>query len=80
MFRALPAYQPDDNLLATIGAPGGLMDGGTPISDAPTMPSGITFLDQFVDHDITSRLVGQYLEGPGTGCRQVCARAMRLSR
>jgi hypothetical protein len=53
MFRALPAYQPDDDLLAAIGAPGGLMDGGTAISDAPTMPSGMTFLGQFVDHDIT---------------------------
>jgi hypothetical protein len=53
MFRNLPPYAPPDQLLVEIGGPGGLMDGGTTTSNAPTMPSGMTFLGQFVDHDIT---------------------------
>ncbi|MYZ47919.1 peroxidase [Rhizobiales bacterium L72] len=40
--------------LSEVGEKGGIMDGGGAANpDNPAMPSGITFLGQFLDHDIT---------------------------
>jgi len=52
MFRALPAFVPDDATLTALAdsmadAPAG------PDGDNPDIPSGYTYLGQFVDHDIT---------------------------
>lgn len=40
---------------ATLGAPGGTMDGGqtTPDQNNPEIPAGFTYLAQFIDHNIT---------------------------
>lgn len=56
LFPSLPPFTPDPAALAQLGAKGGPMDGGAPNTnpDHPNnLPSGFTFLGQFVDHDIT---------------------------
>ena len=53
MFGKLPsAYTPVDRL-QTIGASGGPMDGGKKNDPTSTVPVGLVFFGQFVDHDIT---------------------------
>ena len=53
MFGSLqPAYTPVD-ILRTIGKPGGPMDGGKKNEPTDTIPVGLVFFGQFVDHDIT---------------------------
>ena len=52
MFRELPAFAPSDAALKALAdsmadAPAG------PAGDNPDLPSGYTYLGQFVDHDIT---------------------------
>ncbi|HET7718847.1 MAG TPA: hypothetical protein VFK43_02690, partial [Acidimicrobiales bacterium] len=52
MFRELPAFAPSDATLKALAdsmadAPAG------PAGDNPDIPSGYTYLGQFVDHDIT---------------------------
>lgn len=47
-----PAYTPA-NVLKTLGAPGGPMDGGAAKSRTDSVPVGHVFFGQFVDHDIT---------------------------
>lgn len=52
MFRNLPVFehQPDD--LAALAAK--VTDqGGAPLAENPDIPSGYTYLGQFIDHDIT---------------------------
>lgn len=56
MFPNLPVRPPTGLGLATkLGLPGGLMDGGqtTKEQENPEMDAGITFLGQFIDHNIT---------------------------
>ncbi|MGH3624726.1 MAG: peroxidase family protein, partial [Sciscionella sp.] len=52
---------------AQFGAPGGLMDGGqtTLEQDNPNLPSGFTYLGQFIDHNITfdaTSVLGQQVD------------------
>ncbi|MDQ6725663.1 MAG: peroxidase, partial [Actinomycetota bacterium] len=52
MFRTLPAFAPSDDVLAALAD--SMAD--TPVGpegDNPDIPSGYTYLGQFVDHDIT---------------------------
>lgn len=56
MFPGLPPRPPGGLALAAkLGLPGGLMDGGQTTHDQenPEMDAGITFLGQFIDHNIT---------------------------
>ncbi len=53
MFRNLPSYEPSDDVIAAcvaqlLEAPGGGAD-----LDNPAIPSGFTYLGQFIDHDLT---------------------------
>lgn len=51
MFRHLPVFELEDlSLLAPIA--GKMVSGGRP-KDNPAIPSGYTYLGQFIDHDIT---------------------------
>ncbi len=49
---APPLYTDPDVLRAT-GAPGGAMDGGTGSTATASVPVGMVFFGQFIDHDIT---------------------------
>lgn len=52
MFPDLPAYQPPDEALVALAA--SMQDPNLPENDNPTgVPSGFTYLGQFLDHDIT---------------------------
>ena len=51
MFRALPAFAPSDAALTALADTIGDAPGAT--GDNPEIPSGYTYLGQFVDHDIT---------------------------
>ncbi len=73
LFPTLPPFAADTHLirdaLVELGAPGGPMDAGDPVSDPitlitdpakrvnnpdnPTLTAGFTFLGQFLDHDMT---------------------------
>lgn len=54
MFADLPPLFTDPRVLERLGAPGGPMDeGAPPASLAQTVPVGMVFFGQFVDHDIT---------------------------
>ena len=50
MFRNLPVFHTDENELIELADS---MSGGGRDLDNPTIPSGFTYLGQFVDHDIT---------------------------
>jgi hypothetical protein len=52
MFRALPPFAPTDAALATLADSMADTPAG-PAGDNPDIPSGYTYLGQFVDHDIT---------------------------
>ena len=51
MFRALPAFAPTDAALKKLAD--SMADTPGPSGDNPDIPSGYTYLGQFVDHDIT---------------------------
>ncbi len=51
MFRALPPFAPSDAVLTALADSIG--DAPGPAGDNPDIPSGYTYLGQFVDHDIT---------------------------
>ncbi|HEV2758600.1 MAG TPA: heme peroxidase family protein [Acidimicrobiales bacterium] len=51
MFRALPAFAPTDATLKKLAD--SMADTPGPAGDNPEIPSGYTYLGQFVDHDIT---------------------------
>ena len=56
LFPALYPFHPDEDQLKELGKAGGLMDEGNAdpaTRDNPDIPSGFTFLGQFIDHDIT---------------------------
>ena len=58
MFKSLPAFAPDDTLLAGLAAvmteDRGTLDDIIPdYLDNPDMPSGYIYLGQFIDHDMT---------------------------
>jgi hypothetical protein len=54
MFRQAPAFSPPDELLKSLAAQMGEMDGPNPADfDNPRIPAGFTFLGQFIDHDMT---------------------------
>ncbi len=53
MFRKLPPLYFDAGELAKLGAPNGPMDGGSNPSSSDTVPLGMVFFGQFIDHDIT---------------------------
>ncbi|MBD0256364.1 MAG: hypothetical protein ICV83_11655 [Cytophagales bacterium] len=55
LFPDLKAIQPDDALLVKLGRKGGILEdpGGGKAGDARTRAAGITFLGQFINHDIT---------------------------
>ena len=53
MFRSLPPLYSNPNSLSTIGNAGGGMDGGNNRRSTGTVPLGMIFLGQFIDHDIT---------------------------
>jgi len=62
-----PAYTRPD-ILAAIGAVGGPMDGGNSDDRTDTVPVGMVFLGQFVDHDITldaSTTFDSVIDNPG---------------
>lgn len=52
MFDLPPLFLPVDTLKA-LGAKGGPMDGGTNANRTATVPVGMVFFGQFIDHDIT---------------------------
>lgn len=54
MFREgfHPLYT-DPNILAALGKKGGIMDGGSTDEVTHSVPLGMVFLGQFIDHDIT---------------------------
>ncbi|MGR5519993.1 peroxidase family protein [Vibrio sp. PNB22_4_2] len=52
MFNLPPLYLPVDTLKA-LGKQGGPMDGGTNSNRTATVPVGMVFFGQFIDHDIT---------------------------
>ena len=51
MFRSLPPYAPTDATLKKLAD--SMADRTGPDGDNPDLPSGYTYLGQFVDHDIT---------------------------
>ena len=51
MFRALPPFAPTDAALQ--GLAESMADAPGPEGDNPDIPSGYTYLGQFIDHDIT---------------------------
>jgi hypothetical protein len=51
MFRTLPAFAPPDAALTALAA--AMADPSGPEGDNPDIPSGYTYLGQFVDHDMT---------------------------
>jgi len=51
MFRALPPFAPTDAALKVLAD--SMADTPGPAGDNPDIPSGYTYLGQFVDHDIT---------------------------
>ncbi len=51
MFRALPPFAPTDAALKKLAD--SMADAPGPAGDNPDIPSGYTYLGQFVDHDIT---------------------------
>jgi len=52
LFPALAAYQPDDALLVALAL--AMRDPNAPANDNPDgVPSGFTYLGQFLDHDLT---------------------------
>lgn len=51
MFRSLPPFIPGDAVLQALAGATGDLPG--PEGDNPEIPSGYTYLGQFVDHDIT---------------------------
>jgi hypothetical protein len=52
MFPYLPAFQPADSLLIELAA--SMRDPNLPANDNPdAVPSGFTYIGQFLDHDIT---------------------------
>lgn len=53
MFPSLPALYTDPDILASLGALSGPMDGGTAADRTLSVPVGQVFFGQFVDHDIT---------------------------
>ena len=54
LFRLLPPFEPPDDLLIDLGRSGGpMMEGTGGGQDNATIPSGFTYLGQFIDHDIT---------------------------
>jgi hypothetical protein len=60
MFKRLPAFAPPDELLTALGVtmqedPGTDVDDNDRLNDNPNplLSSGVTFLGQFIDHDIT---------------------------
>ncbi len=53
MFRKLPSQRPSDDLLAFLAAAMIEPEGAGPELDNPGIPTGYTYLGQFVDHDIT---------------------------
>lgn len=50
LFRNLPAHTPGDAELEALAA---RMAGDEPSGDTDEMPAGITYLGQFIDHDLT---------------------------
>jgi hypothetical protein len=50
MFRNLPSYSPDDGFLESLAQQMVEEGRGT---DAETLPAGVTYLGQFIDHDLT---------------------------
>jgi len=53
LFPNLPALYTKPSELKKLGAQGGPMDGGKARNDSQTIPMGMVFLGQFIDHDIT---------------------------
>lgn len=54
LFPGLPAFRHEPEALMKLGAVGGPMDGATENPDHPNgLAAGLTFLGQFIDHDIT---------------------------
>lgn len=53
MFHGLPALYLNPNTLSAIGQAGGIMDGGNSPGFTDTVPLGMIYLGQFIDHDIT---------------------------
>lgn len=54
LFPTLPSFDFDDELLKKLGQKDGIMDAGSADrADSTTIPAGMTFFGQFVDHDIT---------------------------
>ena len=55
LFPTLPAHEPAEQDLITLGMAGGRLDEGSSDArpDSETIPAGFTFLGQFIDHDIT---------------------------
>ncbi|HVZ22645.1 MAG TPA: heme peroxidase family protein [Vicinamibacterales bacterium] len=52
MFPDLPPFQPDDQLL--VGLAAAMQDANLAVNDNPDgVPSGFTYLGQFLDHDLT---------------------------
>jgi hypothetical protein len=53
LFRKLPAFEPKDDLLIDLGKNGGPMEEKAEAVKDSLIPAGITYLGQFVDHDMT---------------------------
>jgi hypothetical protein len=72
MFPTLAARTPTGLPMAEeFGLPGGKLDGGrtTPAEENPNLPSGFTFLGQFIDHNITfdpTTVLGQVTDAAAT--------------
>src|SRR5690606_22104145 len=53
LFRVLPSLYTHPLSLSNLGKKGGPMDGGTTPKFTGSVPLGMIFLGQFIDHDIT---------------------------
>jgi len=68
MFSHLPPAYTRPDILAAIGAVGGPMDGKSDDDRTETVPVGLIFFGQFVDHDITldaSTTFNSVIDDPG---------------
>lgn len=53
LFPDIPPSYVNPKILSDIGSPKGLMDGGKKKNRTKTVPVGMVFFGQFIDHDIT---------------------------
>ncbi|MEM8980978.1 MAG: heme peroxidase family protein [Pseudomonadota bacterium] len=67
MFPELSPLFTDPRVLDNLGKPGGVMDGDTQGTVSHTIPVGMTFFGQFVDHDITLDVTSSFdtINSPG---------------